>query len=61
MEKMIRVSIINPCFGCMAYDPDIGCTIPLSDHWYACPLVFDPYPDPYDLIKSEESEENKNE
>ena len=28
----------NPCLGCDCYDPDMGCTMPGMDKWYACPL-----------------------
>lgn len=26
----------NSCFGCSCYDPDMGCTMPSQDRWYAC-------------------------
>lgn len=32
----------NPCLEHGCYDPDLGCTIPASEHWYACPLQPDP-------------------
>lgn len=28
----------NPCLDCDCYDPDMGCTMPGTDRWYACPL-----------------------
>lgn len=34
----------NPCPGHGCYDPDLGCLIPGSEHWYACPLQPDPGP-----------------
>ena len=27
----------NPCLRCTCYDPDMGCTMPSYDKWYACP------------------------
>ena len=27
----------NPCLGCDCNDPDMGCTMPSHDKWYACP------------------------
>ncbi|MGN0685965.1 MAG: hypothetical protein ACI4KC_07715 [Gemmiger sp.] len=36
---------INPCLGHGCYDPDLGCTIPSIDHWFACPLMPDPGPE----------------
>jgi hypothetical protein len=29
---------VNPCLDCGAYDPDMGCTMPGPDMWYACPI-----------------------
>lgn len=26
----------NPCLGCGCNDPDMGCTMPSYDKWYAC-------------------------
>lgn len=26
----------NPCFCCGCYDPDMGCSMPSTDKWYAC-------------------------
>ena len=28
----------NPCLYCDCYEPDMGCTMPSIDKWYACPL-----------------------
>lgn len=28
----------NPCLRCTCYDPDMGCTMPSYDKWYACPI-----------------------
>lgn len=28
----------NPCLGCGCNDPDMGCTMPSYDKWYACPI-----------------------
>lgn len=28
----------NPCLGCGCYDPDMGCSMPDLDKWYACSL-----------------------
>ena len=28
----------NPCLGCGCYNPDVGCTMPSHDKWYACPI-----------------------
>lgn len=28
----------NECLTCDAYDPDLGCTMPCPDRYYACPL-----------------------
>lgn len=30
---------MNRCLGHGCYDPDLGCTIPSIDRWYACPLM----------------------
>lgn len=30
--------IDKQCLDCGAYDSDLGCTMPFSDRWYACPL-----------------------
>lgn len=29
---------INPCLDCGAYDSDMGCMMPGTDMWYACPI-----------------------
>lgn len=42
----------NPCLGHGCYDPDLGCTIPASEHWYACSLQPDPGPE--DFVRLEE-------
>lgn len=28
----------NPCLGCDCYDPDMGCSMPSIDLWYACSI-----------------------
>lgn len=53
MEKVIYVSVINPCFGCMCYDPDVGCTMPANDIWYGCPLEPRPIEEDFEKIKGE--------
>lgn len=30
------------CLRCDCYDPDMGCTMPSVDKWYACPLEPEP-------------------
>ncbi|WP_303916482.1 hypothetical protein [Subdoligranulum variabile] len=42
MKKKVEA---NPCLGHGCYDPDLGCTIPSIDHWFACPLMPDPGPE----------------
>lgn len=39
---------INPCLGHGCYDPDLGCTIPSSDHWFARPLMPAPGSEEFD-------------
>lgn len=38
---------VNPCLGHGCYAPDVGCTIPGTDRWYACPLQPDPEPEDF--------------
>lgn len=38
----------TPCLGHGCYDPDMGCTIPASEHWYACPLMPEPGPEDFE-------------
>ena len=38
----------NPCLGHGCYDPDLGCTIPAIDRWYAYPLQPDPRPEDFE-------------
>lgn len=45
----------NPCLGCGAYDPDMGCEMPSIDKWYACPL--EPEPEIGEFIMKEDLEE----
>lgn len=45
MKKKVEA---NPCLGHDCYDPDLGCTIPSIDHWFACPLMPDPGPEEFD-------------
>lgn len=37
-ERVTMKREINPCFGCDAYDSDMGCTMPSLHKWYACPI-----------------------
>lgn len=41
----------TPCLGHGCYDPDLGCTIPASDRWYACPLQPDPGPEDFSMLE----------
>lgn len=41
----------NPCLWCDCYDPDIGCTMPDIDRWYACPLQPDPGPEDFEGVE----------
>lgn len=41
----------NPCLGHGCYAPDVGCTIPGTDRWYACPLQPDPEPEDFEGLE----------
>ena len=41
----------NECLYCDFHDPDMGCTCPPFDKWYACPL--EPAPTEEDFISEE--------
>lgn len=41
----------NPCLGHGCYDPDLGCTIPSIDRWYACPLIPEPGPEDFEGLE----------
>lgn len=41
----------NPCLEHGCYDPDLGCTIPASEHGYACPLQPDPGPENFEGLE----------
>ena len=41
----------NPCLGHGCYDPDLGCTIPSFDRWYACPLMPEPGPEDFEGLE----------
>lgn len=45
--------IDKQCLYCGFYDPDLGCTCPSLDKWYACPL------EPEDFMTEEELENGK--
>lgn len=42
----------NPCLGHGCYDTDLGCTIPASEHWYACPLMPEPGPENFEGMEA---------
>lgn len=53
MEKVIGISVLNPCYYCCCYDPDYGCTMPPYDLCYACPYSPDLTMEDSENIKGE--------
>ena len=48
--------MVNECFSCGFYDPDMGCTCSSLDKWYACPL--EPAPTEEDFMTEEDNNES---
>lgn len=46
--------MLKSCYGCDFNDPDLGCSCPVDEMWYVCPLEPEPTENDFERVADSE-------